>query len=474
MNLPSTITVLSLLALGVPSVASAAPRLLITDQLAGTVLEFTGGGDISGNVFASGLSRAGGMCVGPDNALYVAEFGSGEITIVTAGGDMSVQPAFADTLELPEIAFAPVGLWCNDSVVLLTDLQGAVVNVAVGGSDPFAWQLYATWTAETNPSPLDIAQTDTGNVFVSSAMGIYRADLGVAADTPAFATGHPFVSLEAFGDELLAGVNDGPRIYDVTAGGDLTAADPWATLPGTDSVFAMLEAGPQRFAASGTVIYDVTDGGDLTGATPFATGLSEGLLYQGMVHWVCGSDADCDDAVACNGAETCVSNTCVPADEPLACDDDDVCTADACDPSQGCVHEPIEGCCGADLDCTLDEVCDLDANECVPAYVPTTGGGGDSSSGGDATTGESGSGDDAGATGGGEGPGGGEASGTSDGGDTDGAAADGDGAGCSIPGRGGHALWLLGLGILGVRRRRVSPRAARLVRCGHGRPPLDS
>lgn len=452
MNLTSTTAALSLLALALPTVASAAPRLFITDQLAGTVLEFTEGGDISGNVFASGLARAGGMCVGPDNALYVAEFGSGEITIVTAGGDMSVQPAFADASDLPEISFAPVGLWCNDSVVLLTDLQGAVVNVAVGGSDPLAWQIFATWTAETNPSPLDIARTDAGNVFVSSAVGIYRADLGVTSDTPAFATGHPFVSLEAFGDELLSGVNDGPRIYDVSAGGDVAAVDPWATLPGTLPVLALLDAGDQRFAASGTVIYDVTDGGDLTDATPFATGLSEGLLYQGMVHWVCGSDADCDDAEACNGPESCVSNTCVPSGEPPSCDDDDVCTADACEASEGCTHEPVESCCVADLDCALDEICDLDANECAPAYVPTTEGG--STSDGDTTSGETASGDGTSAGGSGDDPVDPDTAGATGGGDTDDAAADGAGAGCSVHGGGGSALWLMALGILGVRRRR--------------------
>lgn len=452
MKLCSTTIACSLFSLTLPSLAAAAPRLLVTDQLAGTVLEFTDGGDISGNVFASGLSRAGGMCVGPDNALYVAEFGSGEITIVTAGGDMSVQPAFADTLEFPDITFAPVGLWCNDEVVMLTDLQGAVVNVAVGGSDPLAWQIFATWTPETNPSPLDIAQTSTGNVFISSGIGIYRADLGVSADTPAFATGHPFVSLEAFGDVLLAGVNDGPRIYDVTGGGDVAADQPWATLPGSDSVFALLDAGPRRFAATGTVIYDVTDGGDLTDATPFATGLSEGLLYQGMVHWVCGSDEDCNDGAVCDGPWSCISNTCVPPEKPLSCDDDDVCTSDACDPSDGCTHEPIEGCCVADLDCALDAICDLEANECVPATVPTTDGG-SSTSEGDMTTGAETTGGDTTGEPPVEGTSGAETTGSSEDTDTDGAGADGAGGGCSVHDTGSGALSLLMLAVLGLRRR---------------------
>ena len=439
--------ILPLLALAIPvfpSFASAAPRLLVTDQLAGTVLEFTDGGEAT--VFASGLSEPAGLCVGPGNDVYVSEYGTGEMAIISAGGDMTDEPAFADTTAAKGINLVPVGLWCNDSVVLVSDLQGAVANVVVGGSDPLAWQVYAYWPAALNPFPIDIAQSDAGNVFVTSASGIFRADLGLTGEAPPIVTGHPFVAMEAVGETLLATVADGPRIYDVSMGGDLTDAAPWATLPGDGSVFALLAAGSQRYAASGTAIYDVTGGGDLTAADPYATGLSEGLLYQAMVEWTCGTDADCDDGDACNGAETCEANTCIPAAEPLSCDDDDVCTADACDPESGCANEPIEGCCVSDLDCSLDEICDEDANVCVPAYSPTTGD--DSTSGDGSSTGD----DDEEETGNdvplpsgtsGDAPETGDVSGGETGeGDTDGASADAASSGCTVAGRSGSPRWI--------------------------------
>ena len=271
--------------------------------------------------------------------------------------------------------------------------------------------------------------------------------------------GHPFVSLEADGDTLLAGATDGPRIFDVSTAGDITAAAPFATLPGTGSVFALLATGERWYAASGTAIYDVSDGGDLTGAEPFATGLSEGLIYQAMTQWNCGGDADCDDADACNGLETCVANTCVPAREPLACDDDDVCTADACDPATGCSNAPIAGCCVLDLDCALDEICDEASNQCVPAFSPTTG---DVSTGGEGSSSGAGTedtGDEVPLPTGSSG----ESGESSGGADTDAAEADdagedGGAGGCSVGDRSGGS-WLLAVGLFGLmRRRRGCPR----------------
>ena len=45
----------------------------------------------------------------------------------------------------------------------------------------------------------------------------------------------------------------------------------------------------------------------------------------------CSSDADCDDGLFCNGAETCDTGTgeCLPG-TPVDCDDGVGCTVDAC------------------------------------------------------------------------------------------------------------------------------------------------
>ena len=98
----------------------------------------------------------------------------------------------------------------------------------------------------------------------------------------------------------------------------------------------------------------------------------------------CTSDADCDDGLACNGAESCDSNTgdCEPG-EPLSCDGDDVCddiregcvspcTDDAeCDDTVFCngteTCDVGSGLCapGAPVDCPDGESCDEDSQECV-------------------------------------------------------------------------------------------------------------
>lgn len=94
----------------------------------------------------------------------------------------------------------------------------------------------------------------------------------------------------------------------------------------------------------------------------------------------CETDADCDDADACNGAETCVDGVC-RAGTAVDCDDADVCTDDGCDAATGecsnppmncddgdlctddacnagvCVNTPIEGCCNTDEDCVEGENC---------------------------------------------------------------------------------------------------------------------
>jgi hypothetical protein len=53
----------------------------------------------------------------------------------------------------------------------------------------------------------------------------------------------------------------------------------------------------------------------------------------------CATDNDCGDANACNGAERCVSGSCVTG-TPLVCAGPDQCTFASCNPAFGCVVEP--------------------------------------------------------------------------------------------------------------------------------------
>ncbi|HJL04395.1 MAG TPA: hypothetical protein RMH85_25355 [Polyangiaceae bacterium LLY-WYZ-15_(1-7)] len=65
----------------------------------------------------------------------------------------------------------------------------------------------------------------------------------------------------------------------------------------------------------------------------------------------CSTNVDCDDGLACNGAELCVGGTC-QAGTALACDDGVACTTDACaEPAGSCTHTPNDALCPAGQVC---------------------------------------------------------------------------------------------------------------------------
>ena len=437
--------------------AHADPQLLITDMEADVVIDFTAGGDVGGNVYATGLSDPTGLCTGPDNDIYVTEFETGEITIITGGGDFTDAEPFARVAKSTGLNLSPVGLWCNDELVILTDFQGVVLDITNGGGDVLTWPIHVAWPG-LNLFPTGITRSDAGSYFAASGLGVYRADPGVSGEDPAYAFGLPFITVANLGGTIIGSMAGEPRLYDVTDGGDVSKATPWATLPGTGvSAYALLDAGEAgTYAAVGTEIFEIGAGGDLTAATPFATGLSANLVYQEMIVSECVAAADCDDGDACNGEEQCLANACVAAEEPLECDDRDACTADGCDPEDGCTHDAIENCCTSDLDCAIDEICDRSENSCVPAFSPTTGEGdetGGDETGSAPTTGsesETGPDPDPDSTSGTDPDGSDTGTDTED---TDGDAdAAGGGSGCNVGQSRGSAL--AGLLLLGFLRRR--------------------
>lgn len=168
--------------------------------------------------------------------------------------------------------------------------------------------------------------------------------------------------------------------------------------------------------------------------------------------------ANCDDALVCNGVDTCMSGVCRAGTSP-DCDDADPCTTDRCsDAGGGCEHAPIAGCCVSDADCDDGDACTLDAcpvvgEGCEHARDPACDDGGVARDAGIALR-------DAGTD-----------AGELDGGLSDAGAATRDagawmdggppgeetaGCGCSAPGRGGSpwAFALLGLAMAWWRRRR--------------------
>jgi hypothetical protein len=131
-------------------------------------------------------------------------------------------------------------------------------------------------------------------------------------------------------------------------------------------------------------------------ATAGIVGLSDGNGYPSLFFesdystysecWIpeCATNADCDDELVCNGREICVSGECIPGAPPICddgvgctvdscsedaggcvaypddtlCEDGDECTTDLCDAVDGCINEPITGCCG-------NGICDGDETGCT-------------------------------------------------------------------------------------------------------------
>lgn len=489
MKLSKTLLILGAAITLAPTFAQAAPKLLATDRFSGNILEFTAqdGGDISANVFASGLSEPVSLCVGPNNDIFVSEFSSGEITIITAGGDMSAEPAFA-AVDPMVGQLNPVGLWCNEDSVIFADLVGGVLDVTVGGMDVTQWGVHVLYSQDPTPrQPFDILRDGAGDFMASSNVGILDANVGAdGAAAPLVAVGagnENGVALAVVGTTLLGADLAGNTVYDFTAAADFGAATDFATLPipsagGIIGLYNDPDLG--LFAATEDGIFDITAGGDLTAATPVATGFdtTNPVLIVDMTFHDCATDEDCADEDLCNGDEVCSGGRCGPPAEELDCDDDDVCTADSCDATEGCDNAPIDNCCISDLECAIDEICDLEDNECVPASSPTSGSESDTEGESDSndtedpsTTGDETDGDTIGTTGMGTSSttspstSGATATATATAGetgesdsdtDTDGAGADGDsGCGCTANPEPSPSLLLLGLFALGfVRRRR--------------------
>ncbi|MEM6996527.1 MAG: hypothetical protein AAF721_38850 [Myxococcota bacterium] len=445
-----------------PSLAIAAPGdLLVTEYYGNSVAEVSAPGDYTDAPrFATGLDGPIGICVGPENHLYVAESNTGFIKIIPDdGGDMAEVEPYATA------ATGIGGLWCdNDRIVISCPLcfpgvgMAAVVEIQEGGLVTET----ATFLAYNFPLSGDTFTDAAGDLHILAG-DIYNVSSGGdQTGIDAVSSGLALLAGYDMNGTILGGESQANRIFDVTALGDLSMEEPWATLPdlgedGAIQAIMQTQAGV-LYVSHGNEIYEVPAiGGDLSGASPHATGLDTSLLVQGMVEHVCGSNDDCADEDLCNGEELCVNNECVAPKGELDCDDDDVCTADSCDAAGGCANDPIAGCCEVDLDCAVDELCDAGSNQCVPTGVP--GDDGDTEPGG-ASDGPGDDGPSDGTTGGGPGAGddapGDSSGGVGDSSGGDAGAAGDDPAGCSC--RGGSptapsVLWLVPL--LFARRRRA-------------------
>ncbi|MEE9295816.1 MAG: endonuclease [Phycisphaerae bacterium] len=105
---------------------------------------------------------------------------------------------------------------------------------------------------------------------------------------------------------------------------------------------------------------------------------TEGLANTGQTFTGCAAactiDPDCDDGLFCNGAETCVASACQAGTNP--CDDGVACTDDTCDEVfDTCTNTPNDANCDDGLFCNGAETCDpvlgcqAGANPCLVGDV---------------------------------------------------------------------------------------------------------
>ena len=200
----------------------------------------------------------------------------------------------------------------------------------------------------------------TGNAFFSatnSSAGSNDVDGGVCiVESPVYAiSADSDVSIWYFhgqrdaGDDsgdffLLEISTDGGSNWSPMASfGDVTVNAAW-----TEATANVTAGSSVQFRLQ---VADGTAGGDLVEA-----GVDDLVICPTAP--TCTLDADCDDGLYCNGAETCNAGTC-QAGTPVTCDDGVACTVDSCnEASDSCDATPDDGACDNGAFCDGVETCD--------------------------------------------------------------------------------------------------------------------
>lgn len=124
---------------------------------------------------------------------------------------------------------------------------------------------------------------------------------------------------------------------------DVTEKDARAQVDEDTAVRQRVHSHEVQGAAAGSSLQDTR-----------ATGAAGAAGARGVTR--CQADADCDDGIFCNGAETCTGGVCQPGKLP---DDGISCTQLVCDEfAKEFRFEPLHGLCGDGIFCNGTELCD--------------------------------------------------------------------------------------------------------------------
>ncbi|MEN0060645.1 MAG: hypothetical protein AAGA48_00775 [Myxococcota bacterium] len=190
---------------------------LVTSINTGEVMGVTPEGTFA--VFATGLAQPSGIWRTVSGRIIVAEFDDGSLIDITAGG------SFEDAVPVNTGLFAPRCLAESpDGTLFVSDQYSDAVYIADLGGGP------VTLFAADMPSVRGIAWHNGALYAAFNSQIVDITAGGIQTGAIAFATGAEFFSLAATGDgRLVSGELFGAELYDVTAGGNLSSDDPWAT-----------------------------------------------------------------------------------------------------------------------------------------------------------------------------------------------------------------------------------------------------
>jgi cysteine-rich repeat protein len=353
-----------------PAGAQVQPGDLLVSVEFGDVYDIQAGGDFAAQppfVTLPNSYASGGLCTF-GNKVLVNGFAPGNGTTTVYDIASGTALPFATGLHYA------VSLYCDANQQLAADTQDETVyDITSGGmAMSFATGL-ETYGVYRDSNGVIWATDYNGPGTGTAPFGIF--DISTGGD---FSGADPFAMSNA-GDALSVTERSGARyaalyvaerVVDFTAGGTLENMPPFATVPNLAGVFTT----PGKLWATTLTgeVYDITAGGDFTLAQAFATGLG-GKVY-GLV--------EIPPAILCGNGDVDPGETCDTSGESATCDDD--CTAPVCGDDN--LNEAAgEGC--DDGNVASNDGC---SSRCEPEGVGGTGGAQAGGAGGATASGGSG------------------------------------------------------------------------------------
>jgi len=212
----------------------------------------------------------------------------------------------------------------------------------------------------------------TGSVF----LGWNNSPVAYTAAAPLFRISHPGGAPQAYSEHEVD--PSAPTCLSWPRGERIYSRDIVGATEGGSSGSPVLNDQAQVVGQlSGACGYNVNDECDnVNNATvdgAFAYYYPKVQQFLGNGSTGCSTAADCDDGLACNGTETCVSGACQPG-TPIDCDDSVTCTMDKCnEPDGSCTHLADDGLCDNGLFCDGVEYCDTET-DCASTGNPCAAG----------------------------------------------------------------------------------------------------